>query len=207
MAEIPKPKKTGADEATETPTPQEPVVETPTPVSEVPAADEAETTAAAKQAAFADILASKKSPTTASVETTYTYSPENVAKMSTESQPETVVVEVPDANKATKQAQQIKEQVIAILSDLPDYIGNFYQQYKRPLTALGLLLAVVVALKVFLGIVDALNDIPLLQPTFELVGIGYSVWFVYRYLLKSSNRQELLQSLQGLKEQILGRKA
>ena len=51
---------------------------------------------------------------------------------------------------------------------------------------------------------DALNGIPLVSPTFELIGIGYSAWFVNRYLLKASNRQELAQEIQGLKQQVVG---
>ncbi|NJR26350.1 MAG: hypothetical protein HC786_31755 [Richelia sp. CSU_2_1] len=105
------------------------------------------------------------------------------------------------------QAQQIKEQVISILSELPAYIGGFYEQYKSPLTVVGVILASIISLKVLLGVVDELNDIPLLAPTFELIGIGYTVWFVYRYLLRSSNRQQLGQEIQALKEQILGKKS
>jgi hypothetical protein len=37
-----------------------------------------------------------------------------------------------------------------------------------------------------------------------LIGIGYSAWFVNRYLLKASNRQELAQEIQGLKQQVVG---
>ncbi|WP_243903127.1 CAAD domain-containing protein, partial [Aetokthonos hydrillicola] len=47
-------------------------------------------------------------------------------------------------------------------------------------------------------------DIPLVAPTFELIGIGYSVWFVYRYLLKASTRQELTDEIAGLKTQVVG---
>ncbi|MCU0545383.1 MAG: CAAD domain-containing protein [Oscillatoriaceae cyanobacterium Prado104] len=144
--------------------------------------------------------------------------------MTTSNEPETTVIitEVSSGNDsdssigATKvtvteetpnQAQQIKEQVISILSELPAYIGSFYEQYKSPLTVVGVILASIVSLKVLFGVVDELNDIPLLAPTFELIGIGYTVWFVYRYLLRSSNRQQLAQEIQALKEQILGKKS
>ena len=49
-----------------------------------------------------------------------------------------------------------------------------------------------------------MNDIPLVSPTFELIGIGYSVWFVYRYLLKASTRQELTHEISTLKTQVVG---
>ncbi len=35
------------------------------------------------------------------------------------------------------------------------------------------------------------------KPTLNLVGIGYSTWFVNRYLLKASTRQELFQLIQN----------
>ncbi|MGL5064768.1 MAG: CAAD domain-containing protein [Microcoleus sp.] len=143
--------------------------------------------------------------------------------MTTSNEPETTVVitEVssgtdPNAIGTTKvtvteetpnQGQQIKEQVISILSELPAYIGGFYEQYKSPLTVVGVIVATIISLKVLFGIVHELNDIPLLAPTFELIGIGYTAWFVYRYLLKSSNRQQLGQEIQALKEQILGKKS
>ena len=56
-----------------------------------------------------------------------------------------------------------------------------------------------------MAVLDALNDIPLVAPTFELIGIGYSVWFVYRYLLKASTRQELTGEISTLKSQVMGR--
>jgi hypothetical protein len=54
-----------------------------------------------------------------------------------------------------------------------------------------------VSLRVVLAVMDALNEVPLLKPTFQLIGIGYSTWFISRYLLKPSTRQELSQKWQG----------
>ena len=67
-------------------------------------------------------------------------------------------------------------------------------------------MAAFVTVKVVLAILDALNDIPLLAPTFELIGIGYSAWFVYRYLLKVETREELGQEIQAITSQVVGSK-
>ncbi len=40
-------------------------------------------------------------------------------------------------------------------------------------------------------IVGAINHVPLIPKVFELVGLGYTAWFVYRYLLFKESRQEL----------------
>lgn len=35
-----------------------------------------------------------------------------------------------------------------------------------------------IALKVVRSVMDALDDIPVVAPTLELIGVGYSAWFV-----------------------------
>ncbi|AFZ25629.1 hypothetical protein Cylst_3486 [Cylindrospermum stagnale PCC 7417] len=97
------------------------------------------------------------------------------------------------------------EQVSEFLGTLPEYVGSFFNQYKQPLVSLGLVLTAIVTVKVLLAVLDALNDLPLVAPTFELIGIGYSAWFVYRYLLKASTRQELTSEITTLKSQVVGK--
>ncbi|MCX7593099.1 MAG: CAAD domain-containing protein [Fischerella sp.] len=99
------------------------------------------------------------------------------------------------------------EVVSNFLATLPEYLGTFFNRYKQPLVSIGLIVAAIVAVKVVLAILDALNDIPLVAPTFELIGIGYSAWFVYRYLLKASTRQELTNEISSLKSQVIGKDA
>ncbi|MFW9260589.1 hypothetical protein A4S05_32445 [Nostoc sp. KVJ20] len=97
------------------------------------------------------------------------------------------------------------EQISSFLATLPEYLGSFFNQYKQPLVTVGLILGSIVGVKVLLAILDALNDIPLVAPTFELIGIGYSAWFVYRYLLKASTRKELTTEITTLKSQVVGK--
>jgi hypothetical protein len=54
---------------------------------------------------------------------------------------------------------------------------------------------IVVAIDILDAIVLALNRLPLLPSIFELVGLGYSGWFIWRYVLFSSSRQELKSKL------------
>ena len=56
-----------------------------------------------------------------------------------------------------------------------------------------------------LNIIEALDGIPILSIIFELIGVIYLVWFVYRYLLKRSNRQELLDKIENIKREIFGK--
>jgi flagellar biosynthesis component FlhA len=47
-------------------------------------------------------------------------------------------------------------------------------------------------------VVGAINAIPLMPKIMELVGLGYSAWFVYRYVLFKDSRKELQQAIDDL---------
>ncbi|MBL2480717.1 hypothetical protein ELJ58_32895, partial [Klebsiella pneumoniae] len=52
--------------------------------------------------------------------------------------------------------------------------------------------------------VTAVNSVPLPPKIMELVGLGYTGWFVYRYLLFKSSRKELATDIESLKKKITG---
>jgi hypothetical protein len=111
---------------------------------------------------------------------------------------------LPPASEPESQWQEISRQFSQFLDKLPEYLGRFFQDYKQPLITVALILAAIVTAKLVLALLDAINDIPLLSPLFELVGIGYTSWFISRYLLKASTRQELTDEIQSLKNQFVG---
>ncbi|ASC71081.1 Glutamate--tRNA ligase [Halomicronema hongdechloris C2206] len=104
-----------------------------------------------------------------------------------------------------QQLQQIWDKVSGWLGNLPDYVTDFFQEYRRPIITIALLVAAVVSVKVVLAILGAVSEIPLLSPTFELIGLGYSGWFIYRYLLRASNRRELMEDINSLRDQVMGK--
>jgi hypothetical protein len=54
------------------------------------------------------------------------------------------------------------------------------------------------------ALLDFLNKLPLLPSVFELVGFGYSGWFVYRYLLLANTRKELTEAIATWKNKVFG---
>ncbi|CAJ2647397.1 protein CURVATURE THYLAKOID 1D, chloroplastic-like [Trifolium pratense] len=62
----------------------------------------------------------------------------------------------------------------------------------------------IVALWLTSAIVGAIDAIPVIPKLFEVVGLGYSLWFTYRYLLFKRNRDELSDKIEELKQQVLG---
>lgn len=115
---------------------------------------------------------------------------------------------LPASSSATSstdtQWQQYGEQIGTFLQSLPTYVTRFFDQNKSLLTSLGVVFGALLAVKLTLALVDAIDDIPLVSLTLKLVGLGYTTWFVYRYLLTAASRQELSDKFASIKEQILG---
>jgi hypothetical protein len=106
--------------------------------------------------------------------------------------------------ESQEQWQDIVDKISAFLADLPAYLSDFFGEYKRPIITIGIIAGAIVSVRLLLAVLGAINDIPLLSPLFELIGLGYSAWFIYRYLLQASTRQELSKDFNSLKEQVLG---
>ena len=104
-----------------------------------------------------------------------------------------------------EQPNKIKEQFINIFFNFPDYINQLYQQYQGQLKLFGWLALVILTFTFMAVVIEALDGIPILSIIFELIGVIYLVWFVYRYLLKRSNRQELLDKIENIKREIFGK--
>ncbi|WP_375341525.1 CAAD domain-containing protein [Planktothricoides raciborskii] len=102
------------------------------------------------------------------------------------------------------QIKNIGQTIVEVLSNLPGYVTTFFGEYQKPLITIGLIVVALVSIKVLVAVLNVFNTIPLVAPTLELVGIAYSLWFVYRYLLKSSTRQELSDQITAFIEQIAG---
>ena len=72
---------------------------------------------------------------------------------------------------------------------------------------LTLLITIVATIPVLIAtsvLLEFLNKLPLLPSVFELVGFGYSAWFIYRYLLLANTRKELVDTIKGWKSKVFG---
>jgi hypothetical protein len=109
--------------------------------------------------------------------------------------------------KSNEQWREVGERIYDILASLPDYLSEFFGEYKRPIITIGLIFGSIVSVKLTLALLDAVNDIPLLAPTFELIGFAYTAWFVYRYLRTATGRGELTSKFNDVKAEVMGRDA
>jgi hypothetical protein len=89
-------------------------------------------------------------------------------------------------------------------NDPGKYFKSFWQQYKPVIINIGILVAGFFALKVLLSVIGFVTNLPLVSPLLELIGLGCTGWFIYRYLLKVETRKELFAKLDRIKQGIVG---
>jgi hypothetical protein len=105
-------------------------------------------------------------------------------------------------NAPDEQWERILNPIIDFLNQLPDFLGSFFGKNQQAILTIVLILSTLVSLKVAIAILDAVGSIPLLAPIFEIIGISYSTWFAFRYLLKAESRQELSHKVSIFKQQL-----
>ena len=112
---------------------------------------------------------------------------------------------ITNPSPADQPVQQWLDMGKDFVSKLSDYVTEFISDNEKLLVNLLLFFLAVVAVRVILAVLAAINDFPLLAPLFELIGLGYTTWFVYRYLWNESSRKELKDEFEVLKSQVMGR--
>lgn len=97
-----------------------------------------------------------------------------------------------------------RAQIEDFFNDPMKYVSAFWQEYKPIVYILGAILAALFALNVVFGIIGFVTNLPIISGLLELVGIGYTIWFVNRYMMKAETRQELSQKMEVMKQDVIG---
>ncbi|KAF5932086.1 hypothetical protein HYC85_028257 [Camellia sinensis] len=83
-------------------------------------------------------------------------------------------------------------------------VQNVWDSSENRLALIGLGFAAVVAVWASANLITAIDKLPLIPSAFEFIGILFSSWFIYRYLLFKPDREELLQTVKKSVSDILG---
>ncbi|XP_061367520.1 protein CURVATURE THYLAKOID 1C, chloroplastic [Gastrolobium bilobum] len=83
-------------------------------------------------------------------------------------------------------------------------VQNVWDKPEDRLGLIGLGFAAIVAVWASANLITAIDKLPVIPTTLELIGILFSVWFTYRYLLFKPDRAELFQILNKSVSDILG---
>lgn len=96
------------------------------------------------------------------------------------------------------------QQMTEVIEESQKYWADFWQAYQRPIVLLAWIVAAIISFKIVFAVMDAVDDVPFLEPTLAFVGLSYTVWFTYRYLVAFVSRQQLLSKFKDLREQVFG---
>jgi hypothetical protein len=75
---------------------------------------------------------------------------------------------------------------------------ELWQRSRRPLYLIVGLIGLTLLIKIYSGILAAIGSIPLAPRLFELVGLGWVIWFSSTRLIRSEERKVLLANVSGI---------
>jgi len=96
-----------------------------------------------------------------------------------------------------------------LTTEIWDKVTATWQEYfgegkKANVTLALTVIAIIPVLIAASTLLEFLDKLPILPSVFELVGFGYSIWFVYRYLLLANTRKELIDTITAWKNKVFG---
>lgn len=91
------------------------------------------------------------------------------------------------------------------LSETGNYLKEKWDQTEDKPAAVLLTFAIFLGLVAANSVVDAIERIPIVSGVIELVGLGVTGWFIYRYLLFGPDREELLSNIDEIVNKITGK--
>jgi len=98
----------------------------------------------------------------------------------------------------------VAEKILEPFLKAPVYFRESFTEYHRPLILGGTLVGFLGVTSFLFKILKEFDDIPLVSPILELIGIGYTGWFLLRYASSAESRQALQKQLQSLLDQTFG---
>ena len=81
---------------------------------------------------------------------------------------------------------------------------EWWQKMRQPLILVGVLIGLILTLRIYGGILDAIATVPLAPRLFQLVGAIYAAWYAATRLVKSNERKQVSSNLQDLWTSIRG---
>lgn len=111
-----------------------------------------------------------------------------------------------EVTEAQRQAAWMRDR--ALIEDFFNqpgkYLSAYWQTYKPIVFLLIAFIVALIAVNFVLSMISFVTHLPIIGALLELVGIGYSIWFTQRYLLKAETREELFQQIDQLKQEVAG---
>ena len=103
------------------------------------------------------------------------------------------------------QPTPVEDEKKNLLEQIQAQINRFPEQFNQPfLTWIGLAVLGWFVANLLVAFILTLETFPLLPSFLKLVGVGYTGWFIYRYLLTQDKRKTFRKMLNDKKEELMG---
>ncbi|KAI3996005.1 hypothetical protein MKX01_037502 [Papaver californicum] len=99
-----------------------------------------------------------------------------------------------------KAAQESSDSSLSIVES----VQNAWDKSEDRIAIVGLGFAGIVGFWALTNVISAIDNLPILPSTLEFIGILFSWWFTYRYLLFKPDREELSQIVKKSISEVLG---
>ncbi len=111
-------------------------------------------------------------------------------------------------DSATKSAQElwftIQTKNKGLFDNISSKTTTFIKENQQLLTTLGLVFLGIISLRLLFASLSAIESIPLMTPLLKIVGAFYVGRFVWRYLIRKSDRHDLMEAVKRTKAEVLG---
>ena len=116
---------------------------------------------------------------------------------------------MPSENDADSESSELwlpiqMNQPASFVEDTIASVKTFFNNNRESLKVVGLGILALLAIRLLFAGLNAIDSIPLLTPLLKLVGLVYTVRFVWRYLIREQDRQELMEVFNRTKSEVLG---
>lgn len=100
--------------------------------------------------------------------------------------------------------KSVQVKATAFFAEATQSTVTFFRENRRLLSTLGWTFLFFLGTRMLFAALDAIDDLPLVTPLLKLIGLATVAWFVWRYLMRANNRQELTQTLDRVKRELFG---
>jgi CAAD domains of cyanobacterial aminoacyl-tRNA synthetase len=117
--------------------------------------------------------------------------------------PEIIPVYI-SANEPAADWDWSQPNIEAFFANAKSSIKELYESNRSVLVTLGLVYVAFLGTRLLFAALNAIDDIPLVSPILKLVGLIYTASFAWNHLVKEHDRQELVETFNRTKAEILG---
>lgn len=110
----------------------------------------------------------------------------------------------PTTESAEESWNSFQTQATNFFANVTQSAVAFFRENRQLLGTLGWIFLALFGIRVLFASLDAIDDVPLMSSFLKIIGLVSVVRFVWRYLVRANDRQELTQKFEQAKAELLG---